>query len=158
MDINFKVIDIDNSNPNFKYFKISTNRKNIDFIVEDTVLIGEIDYNPYNKEQRILRWQLTEKDIRDILDLEQNIRNKLSKIIDLSSITTIYSGVNNLNKTIETKVIDRKKLKISKKFYYLEELGKGEYEVMIRLDAISWESEKGKITYYYSTREIDALS
>jgi hypothetical protein len=158
MDISFKEININNSNPDFKYFKLSINRKNIDFIVEDTILIGEIGYNPYNKEQRILRWQITEKDKKDILDLEQSIRNKLNNQLDLSSIITIYSGVNDYNKTIETKIIDRKSLKINKKYYYLEELGKGEYDVSIRLDAISWDSEKGKLTYYYSTREIDALS
>jgi hypothetical protein len=158
MEISFKEINIDNSNSNFKYYKITSDRKNLEFIVEDTVIIGEIGYNPYNKDQRIIRWQLTEKDIKDILELEQGIRNKLNKKEDISGILTIYSGINDYNKTIETKVIDRKSLKINKKYYYLEELGKGEYDVTIRIDGVSWDSEKGKLTYYYSTREIDALS
>jgi hypothetical protein len=158
MEIELKEINNESYGPIFKYYKITSNRKNIEFYLEDTFIIGDIDYNPYNKEQRIIKWKLTDRDIKDINDLEQKIIDKLSKIIDLSNIKKRYGGINEYNNTLLTKIIDRKSLKINKRYYYLEELGKGEYNVCIRIDGISWDSEKGKVTYYYSTREIDALS
>lgn len=145
--------------PTFKYYKISLYNKLFKFGLTDVKIFGEIENNPYCEGQKLIKWGIPEEDKGVIKAIELIIKEKLVKKEKIGEIKEVYSGINERNRTLDTKVKDRNSLKISKKYYSLDELDlEDEYNVWIALDGISWDSEKAKVTFYYSTREIIALS